>query len=61
MPIIKVAKAVKNIALGETMEITATDPVFIPDLEAWCRKTKQTLISHSNTGEIFVAVIEKSA
>ena len=57
-PIIKVFEAVKNMRDGETLEITASDPGFLKDIGAWCRRTGNTLVS-TKTDSPFVAVIRK--
>ena len=59
MPIVKIAKAMKEMVVGQTLEVVATDPVFRPDLEAWCRKTGQHLVSVSDKDGSTIAVLEK--
>ena len=43
---------------GETLEVTASDPGFIKDIGAWCRRTGNTLVSTKADGS-FAAVIRK--
>ena len=61
MPIIEISKAVKQIDVGETIEIHATDPVFRPDLEAWCRKTGNEIITFEEKEGFVSATIEKKS
>lgn len=43
MPIVKIAKAMKKMKSGQTLEVTATDPAFEADLQAWSRRTKNPI------------------
>lgn len=60
MPIVRVARAVKALNPGDTLEVTATDPAFEADIRAWCGKMKHELVEYTRRGEVFVAVIRKS-
>src|SRR5690606_3228298 len=43
MPIVKIAKALKKMDKGQTLEVTATDPAFEADIHAWSKRTKNPL------------------
>jgi len=58
MPIVKIAKALKKMDKGQTLEVTATDPAFEPDLQAWSKKTKNP-IKEFEADSVLRAVIEK--
>jgi len=58
MPIVKIAKKMKQLSIGEILEITATDPAFRADVEAWVRKTGQSLEAFDDSS-IKVAKIKK--
>lgn len=45
MPIVLAARAVRGIARGETVVIRADDRAFPRDIEAWCKKTENELVS----------------
>jgi tRNA 2-thiouridine synthesizing protein A len=45
MPIVKIAQAIKNVQIGDTIEATATDPGVLADIPAWARSTRQELVS----------------
>lgn len=49
-PIMKLKQAMDTLHEGETLEITATDPGFVRDAEAWC----------SNTGNSFVGSLAEA-
>lgn len=45
IPIVKMAKAIKRVEVGQVIEGLATDPGVPADIEAWCRTTGHELIS----------------
>lgn len=60
MPIVKVAKAFKTLEEGDTLAVTATDPAFQADIEAWVRRTGQELINFEATeGDTQIATLKK--
>jgi NADPH-dependent 2,4-dienoyl-CoA reductase/sulfur reductase-like enzyme/peroxiredoxin family protein/rhodanese-related sulfurtransferase/TusA-related sulfurtransferase len=60
-PILKLKKAIDEIAEGECIEITSTDAGFSRDAEAWCNSTGNTLISNTSDKGQFTVVVEKKA
>lgn len=44
---------------GDTLEVVATDPGFTRDIESWCKNTGNTLVSKSQEGGNFKAIILK--
>lgn len=44
-PVIETSKAIKQIAVGQVLEVLATDPASKPDLEAWSKMTRHTLLT----------------
>ncbi|MDQ7842327.1 MAG: sulfurtransferase TusA family protein [Armatimonadota bacterium] len=44
IPVVKMAQAIKTVAVGEVIEATATDPGVMADIPAWCRTTGQELV-----------------
>ena len=43
-PVMETAKAIKEIGIGEVLEVLATDPAARPDIEAWARRTGQQIL-----------------
>ena len=43
-PVIKTSQAVKQIQLGQVLEVLATDPGSKPDLTAWSKMTGNELL-----------------
>ncbi len=44
MPVVRMAQAIKTVAIGDLIEATATDPGVLADIPAWCRSTGQELV-----------------
>ncbi len=53
MPIVKVAQAMKQLAVGEMLELLATDPGSVRDVEAWARTTGHQLLESTLDGGIY--------
>ncbi len=58
IPIIKIAKAIKGLESGQTLEVTATDPAFQADLKAWSRKTKNPIVEFDDSS-VLRAIIQR--
>ncbi|MDG6988667.1 MAG: sulfurtransferase TusA family protein [Nitrososphaerota archaeon] len=50
-PVVKTSQAVKQIKVGEILEVLATDPGSKPDLSAWARMTGNDLVDVSEGGD----------
>jgi|GEM_PF-1151487 len=59
MPIVMISKKFNQMASGEELQVLATDPAFRPDLEAWLRKTGNSMVSFTE-GTTQSAIIKKS-
>jgi len=44
-PVIETSKAIKQVEVGQVLEVLATDPASRPDLEAWAKMTRHQLLS----------------
>ncbi len=60
-PIMKVFETIKQMQDGQVMEVYASDPGFLRDVGAWCRRTGNTLVKGEKKGEDYVAYIQKGA
>jgi len=58
-PLFEVHKAMRDLADGDVLEVTADDPAFKLDIEAWCRRTGNTLLDLDKEGNMFKAHIRK--
>ena len=45
MPMVETNKAIKGLAVGDVLEIIATDVGTRKDIPSWCERTGQTLLS----------------
>ncbi|MDX3000151.1 sulfurtransferase TusA family protein [Kribbella solani] len=45
LPVIKLAKALPAVAVGDTITVLADDPAAATDIPAWCRMRSQELVS----------------
>jgi tRNA 2-thiouridine synthesizing protein A len=59
LPIVKTAKAIKDLQSGEMVEVLATDPGSVPDFKAWARSTGNELVEQTNLDGVFRFVIRK--
>jgi len=53
LPILRAKKALKEVPVGETLEIHATDPGAVKDFEAFCRSTGNELVDSGSTNGEF--------
>jgi tRNA 2-thiouridine synthesizing protein A len=60
LPIVLTAKAVRDIAVGESLLVRADDRAFLPDIEAWCKKTGHTLLGTATKDGYFEATLRRT-
>ncbi len=60
LPILKTKKAIDSIAIGEYLEVIATDPGSVTDFDAWSRSTGHELVEQSEDGGVYKFVIKKT-
>lgn len=58
-PILKISNEMKNLEIGNSIEITTTDAGFSSDIESWCESTGNTLLNLSKDGKVITALIQK--
>jgi tRNA 2-thiouridine synthesizing protein A len=59
LPIVKTAKAMKDLEPGELIEVLATDPGSVPDFSAWSKSTGNELVEQTVDGEVYRFVVKK--
>jgi len=59
IPIAKTARAMKELAAGQLIEVFATDPGSVPDFKAWSRSTGNPLVESGKEGGVFRFVLRK--
>lgn len=61
LPILKAKKALKDVPVGETLQVLATDPGSVKDFEAFCRSTGNELVESREDGGVFIFLIRHAA
>ncbi|MHB1951132.1 MAG: sulfurtransferase TusA family protein [Acidiferrobacteraceae bacterium] len=61
LPILRLSKAMGNIAPGGRVELTATDPGALKDVAAWAGQTGNRLVESRHQNERYVFVLEKAS
>jgi tRNA 2-thiouridine synthesizing protein A len=61
LPILKTKKALKDVPVGGTLEVLATDPGSIADMAAFCRSTGNELVESSQESDVYRFVIKRLA
>lgn len=59
LPIVKTARAMKELASGDLVEVFATDPGSVPDFAAWCRSTGNELVDSRVEDGVYRFVLRK--
>jgi len=59
LPIVKTAKAVKELRPGDLVEVFATDPGSVPDFRAWSKSTGNELVEQSEEDGVYRFVLRK--
>lgn len=54
MPVIKTQNKVNELEIGDTLEVTCTDPGALSDIPAWCRINGHQIIESSENNGIVV-------
>jgi tRNA 2-thiouridine synthesizing protein A len=60
MPVIKLSKAIKALAVGAVIEMLATDPGSVPDLEAFEKQTGHRVLDRSETDGVFRFLVQRT-
>ncbi len=61
LPIIKTKKMLKDVPVGSTLEVLATDPGSVADFAAFCRTTGNEIVEQSQDGSVYRFVIRRAA
>jgi len=59
MPIIQTAKKIKELRVGEVLEILSTDEGIIGDMPAWCKMTGQEYLGLEKAGDVYRVYVRK--
>lgn len=58
-PIIDLAREIRALEVGETLEVLSDDAAFGLDAKAWCAGTGHDLLSCEQSGRIWTARVRK--
>jgi tRNA 2-thiouridine synthesizing protein A len=61
LPILRAKKAIKDVAVGDTLEVLATDPGSVKDFDAFCRQTGNELVESKDEGGTYRFLIKRKA
>lgn len=60
MPVIKLSKAIRTIEKGAVLEMLATDPGSVPDLDAFQKRTGHAVIEQSQDDGVFRFLVKRT-
>ena len=60
LPIIRLSKAVKTVDVGAVIEMLATDPGSVPDMEAFGKQTGHKILERSETKGTFRFLVQRT-
>lgn len=58
MPVIKAQNKIKELAVGDTLEMTCTDPGVLHDIPAWCKVNGHRVLSSEKMDRDIIITIE---
>ena len=59
VPIMKTASAIREISVGEVLEVLADDPQILEDMPAWCASNGHALLDTIEENEEFRLYVRK--
>ncbi|HIF89402.1 MAG TPA: recombinase [Candidatus Thioglobus sp.] len=60
MPVIRLSQKINELEVGDTVEITATDPGVKHDIPAWCRVHGHNVLDVEEKGDQIILLVEKN-
>jgi TusA-related sulfurtransferase len=60
MPIVKTREALRELAVGEALEVLSDDPASEADMKSWSERTGHELVEVSRDGAIYRFLLRKS-
>jgi len=59
MPIVKTREALKEMAVGQVLEMLSDDPASDPDMRTWARRAGNDLLAITKTGAVYHFLVRK--
>jgi len=60
MPIVKTREAIRDLAVGEVLEMLSDDPGSDPDMKSWVQRTGHELLEVARDGAVFRFRVRKT-
>ena len=61
MPVVKISKGIKEVAVGDIIEALTTDPGSLTDIAAWGRTTGHEIIESTQDGDLIRFLIRRTS
>jgi len=59
MPIVQTTRKIKEMKIGEVLEVVSTDEGIVTDMPAWCRTSGQEFLGAETEGELIKVYVKK--
>ena len=59
MPVVKTSQEIKKLEVGNVLEVLATDPGSIADINAWTKSTGNELLKMGKNDDVFQFLIRR--
>jgi TusA-related sulfurtransferase len=59
MPVIRLGEMIEKIAVGDTIEMLATDPGVLFDIPAWCKVHGHKVLKITEKSDEIILIVEK--
>jgi tRNA 2-thiouridine synthesizing protein A len=59
MPIIQTAKKIRELRVGQVLEVLSTDEGIVDDMPAWCKMTGQEYLGLEKDGDVYRVYVRK--
>jgi TusA-related sulfurtransferase len=67
IPIVKARKELNTMAAGDQLEVTATDPGSVPDLQGWVKTARNVDLKEQRSGkddtgrDVYIHLLERTS
>lgn len=61
LPVLKAARRLRTMAVGETLRIHADDPAAVVDVPHFCAEQSHELVEQSQSGNILIFMVRKGS
>ena len=59
-PVVEVSRVIRTLGLHEVLEVLATDPGFVPDIQAFSKRTGHALLAVESVQDGFRALVRRA-